>query len=240
MSAALGKVLQVNAGDELVVHVLEGERRTHRLRVNALVDDVLGLTLYMDIDALHRLMREGETASGAMLLFDQQYADALLRRLKSMPGVAGVSLKRSVLKAFRDTMAATMNVTIAVNLIFASIIAVGVVYNAARVALSERSHELASLRVLGYTRAEISMILLSELAVLTVAALPAGWLLGYGLSAAVFSTVQSEVYRFPLYVSRQAITWASLGILGAALIAGLIVRRRLDHLDLVAVLKVRE
>ncbi|HEX4913001.1 MAG TPA: FtsX-like permease family protein, partial [Vicinamibacterales bacterium] len=240
MSKALGEVLQVAAGDDVTVDVLEGDRRTHPLRVSALVDDVLGLTLYMEIASLHRLMREGDTASGAMLLFDQQYADRLLRQLKSMPGVGGVSLKRSVLKAFRDTMAATMNVTIAVNLIFASIIAVGVVYNAARVALSERSHELASLRVLGYTRAEISMILLSELAVLTVAALPAGWLLGYGLAAAVFSTVQSEVYRFPLYVSRAAIAWASLGILGSALIAGLIVRRRLDHLDLVAVLKVRE
>ena len=114
------------------------------------------------------------------------------------------------------------------------------VYNAARVALSERSHELASLRVLGYTRAEISLILLSELAVLTAAALPVGWALGYALCAAVFATVQSEVYRFPLYVSRPATAWASIGILASALLAGLIVRRRLDRLDLIAVLKVRE
>ena len=154
--------------------------------------------------------------------------------------VAGVTLKRAVFNAFRDTMAATMNVTIFVNLIFASIIAVGVVYNAARVALSERSHELASLRVLGYTRGEISIILLSELALLTVCALPLGWGLGYLLAVALFSVVQSEVYRFPIYVSAASIAWASLGVAGASMLAGLVVRRRLDRLDLIAVLKVRE
>jgi putative ABC transport system permease protein len=240
MSAALAAGLRVSAGDAVTIEVLEGDRRRHQLQVTTLVDDVLGLTIYMDAPALHRLLREGDTASGAMLLVDQQYAEPLLRRLKAMPGVAGVSLKRAVLKAFRDTMAATMNVTIFVNLLFAAVIAVGVVYNAARVALSERSHELASLRVLGYTRAEISLILLSELAVLTAAALPAGWALGYALCTAVFATVQSEVYRFPLYVSRPATAWASIGILASALLAGLIVRRRLDRLDLIAVLKVRE
>ena len=133
-----------------------------------------------------------------------------------------------------------MNLTIFINLLFAGVIAFGVVYNAARVSLSERSHELASLRVLGFTRAEISLILMGELALLTLAALPVGWLFGYGLSAAIVQTVQSEVYRFPLYVSRQAVAWACLGIIGAAVVSGLIVRRQLDRLDLVAVLKVRE
>ena len=126
------------------------------------------------------------------------------------------------------------------DLIFAGAIAFGVVYNAARVALSERSRELASLRVLGFTRAEISLILLGELAVLTLAALPIGALFGYALSVLIVSSVQSEVYRFPLYVTRQAIAWAFLGIIGAALISGLLVRRKLDNLDLVAVLKIRE
>jgi putative ABC transport system permease protein len=115
-----------------------------------------------------------------------------------------------------------------------------VVYNAARVSLSERSHELASLRVLGFTRAEISMILLGELALLTLAALPVGGMLGYALAAVIVQTVQSEVYRFPLFISRQAVAWSFLGIIAAAAISGLLVRKRLDTLDLVAVLKVRE
>jgi putative ABC transport system permease protein len=127
-----------------------------------------------------------------------------------------------------------------INLLFAGVIAFGVVYNAARVSLSERSRELASLRVLGFTRAEISLILLGELAVLTFAALPIGAVLGYGLTALIVQSVQSEVYRFPLYVSSQAIAKAWLGIVAAALVSALIVRRQLDHLDLVAVLKIKE
>ena len=240
LSKMLADVLHVATGDVVTIEVIEGDRRQHRLPVAGLVDDVRGMSIYMEMQALHRLMREGDVATGALLLFDSAESVPLLRALKASPAVAGVTLKRTVLRAFRDTMAATMDATLLVNLIFAAIIAVGVVYNAARVALSERSHELASLRVLGYTRAEISMILLSELALLTICALPLGWILGYLLSVAIFSTVQSEVYRFPLYVSDAATARASIGIVLSSLLAGFAVRRRLDRLDLIAVLKVRE
>lgn len=177
--------------------------------------------------------------SGAALLVDPAREPELSRALKRTPAVAGVGFKRTVLQSFRDTMAANLNLTLFINLLFAGIIAFGVVYNAARVSLSERSHELASLRVLGFTRAEISLILMGELTVLTVIALPVGALFGYLLSAAIATTVQSEVYRFPLYVSRAAIASAFLGIIAAAMVSALLVRRRLDALDLVAVLKVR-
>jgi putative ABC transport system permease protein len=178
--------------------------------------------------------------SGALLLVDTAQSATLSEELKRVPAVAGAGFKRAVVQSFRDTMAANMNLSIAINLIFASVIAFGVVYNAARVSLSERSRELASLRVLGFTRAEISLILLGELALVTLAALPVGAVLGYWMATAIVQTVQSEVYRFPLYVSRHAIAWAFLGIIGAALVSALIVRRRLDTLDLVAVLKIRE
>ena len=126
-------------------------------------------------------MREGDVASGALLLIDSASEAAVARVLKTVPAVAGAGFKRAVLQSFRDTMAANMNLSIAINLIFAGIIAFGVVYNAARVSLSERSRELASLRVLGFTRAEISLILLGELALLTLAALPVGAMFGYAL-----------------------------------------------------------
>ena len=240
VSSMLAEVLAVQRGDTISVEMLEGDRRRYDLAVTGLVDDVMGMSIYMDMTELHRLMREDDTATSALLLFDERLTAPLLGSLKASPAVAGVTLKRAVLTAFRDTMAGTMNVTIMVNVIFAAIIAVGVVYNAARVALSERSHELASLRVLGYTRAEISLILMSELALLTLCALPIGWLIGYYLALAIFSTVQSEVYRFPLYVSTASIARASLTVVASALLAGLAVRRRLDRLDLIAVLKVRE
>ena len=240
ISRMLGSALRVTTGDRITLLPLEDRRFEQDTTVGALIDDVMGLAVYMEADALHRLMREGGTVSSALVLYDPQYETALLRSLKARPGVAGVTLKRTVLRKFRDTMAATMNITILTNLIFASIIAVGVVYNAARVSLSERSHELASLRVLGYTRAEISFILLSELAVLTIAALPFGWLLGRALAVVLFQTVQSEVYRFPLYISPRVTAQASVGIIAAAIAAAMVVRHRLDHLDLIAVLKVRE
>jgi len=185
-------------------------------------------------------MREGDVASGALLLIDPAREAALSRALKSLPAVAAAGFKRAVLRTFRDTMAANMDLSILINLIFAAVIAFGVVYNAARVSLSERSHELATLRVLGFTRAEISLILLGELALLTLTALPVGALIGYGFSAGIVQTIQSEVYRFPFYVSPQAIAWSWLGIIAAAFISALLVRRRLDSLDLVAVLKVRD
>jgi putative ABC transport system permease protein len=240
LSQTLANVLDVRAGDEVTLEVLEGARPVRRIAVTGLVSDVLGLSAYMELSALHKMMREGDVLSGALLVVDSSRESSLARELKALPAVAGAGFKRAVLQSFRDTMAANMNLSILINLIFAGAIAFGVVYNAARVALSERSRELASLRVLGFSRSEISLILLGELAVLTLAALPVGGAFGYLLSAAIVSTVQSEVYRFPLYITRQAVAWAFLGIIAAALVSGLMVRRKLDNLDLVAVLKIRE
>ncbi|MGE0444280.1 MAG: FtsX-like permease family protein [Vicinamibacterales bacterium] len=240
VSAVLAEALGVRVGEPMTIDVLEGLRPTRQVMVTGVVDDVLGMSVFMDMEALHALMREGEVASGALLLIDAAQEPRLTRELKALPAVAGAAFKRTVLQSFRDTMAANMAVTILINLLFAGAIAFGVVYNSARVSLSERGPELASLRVLGYTRAEISLILLGELAVLTLASLPVGALLGYGLSLLIAQTVQSEVYRFPLDVSRQPVAWALLGIMGAALVSGLAVRRRLDKLDLVGVLKSRE
>jgi putative ABC transport system permease protein len=240
LSGLLAEVLGVTPGDTVTVEVLEGRRPVFRLPITGLVDDVLGLSAYVEIDALHRMLREGDVVSGAALLIDANEEARLSYRLKRLPSVAGASFKRAVIRNFRDILAANMNLSISLNVIFAGIIAFGVVYNAARVSLSERSRELASLRVLGFTRAEISLILLGELALLTIAALPVGGLLGYGLAAAIVHAVDSEVYRFPLIVSRTAFAWAFLTIIVATLISGLVVRGRLDRLDLVAVLKIRE
>ncbi|MGE5816039.1 MAG: ABC transporter permease [Acidobacteriota bacterium] len=240
LSRKLGEVLDVAPGDEVVLEVLEGTRPSIRLPVAGLVDDVLGVSAYMNIDALHRLMRESNVLSGGALMVDPAAERALNSRLKRLPAVAGTAFRSAVIRNFRDTMAANMNIMIGSTVLFAGIIAFGVVYNSARVSLSERSRELASLRVLGFTRAEISLILLGELALLTIIALPVGAVLGYGLAQAIAQSLDSEVYRFPLIVSRPAIAWAFLTVIAASLISALVVRRRLDRLDLVAVLKIRE
>ena len=240
LSDRLARVLDVRAGDMVTAEILEGHRPTLHLPVTAIVDDVLGLSAYMQLDALHRVMNEGDVLSGAALLIDAAHEARLSSRLKMLPAVAGAGFKRAVVENFRDTMAANLNVSIFLNVIFSGIIAFGVVYNAARVSLSERSRELASLRVLGFTRAEISLILLGELALLTLAALPLGGLIGYGMAVSIVQSLDSDVFRFPLAFSRPAVAWAFLTVIAAALVSGLLVRRRLDRLDLVAVLKIRE
>ena len=240
LSLTLANVLGVRPGDMVTLDVLEGVRPTRRIEVSGLVDDLLGLSAYMDIDALHRMMQEGDVLTGALMLVDASEEPRLATTLKATPAVAGSGFKRAVLKSFREVLAANMGLSIFINLIFAGVIAFGVVYNAARISLSERSRELASLRVLGFTRAEISLILMGELALLTLLSLPVGGLFGYSLAAFIVGSIDSEVYRFPLYVSREAVALSFLGIIAAALVSGLIVRRMLDKLDLVAVLKIKE
>jgi putative ABC transport system permease protein len=204
------------------------------------VDDVFGIAAYMERGQLHRLMRESETLSGAALVIDPAREHELSATLKDLPAVAGIATKRVVLENFRKTMAENMGTMLTFNVLFAAIIAFGVVYNAARVSLSERNRELASLRVLGFTRAEISLILLGELAILTLVALPFGAILGYGLTSLLVSSFESEIYRFPMTLTPRMMAWAALTVVGASLLSALLVRRQLDRLDLVGVLKLRE
>jgi putative ABC transport system permease protein len=133
-----------------------------------------------------------------------------------------------------------MDLSIFINVLFAAIIAFGVVYNSARVSLSERSRELASLRVLGFTRAEISLILLGEIAILTVLALPIGIGIGYLFGQLIMAEFTNEVYRLSFVVNPATIAWAWLTVIAATVVSGLLVRRRLDRLDLIAVLKTPE
>jgi putative ABC transport system permease protein len=240
LSETLAGILGARRGDIVRLEVLEGERPARDVVVADLVDEYMGLSVYMDLGALHRLMREGATLTGAHLEVDAAMEDAFYRRVKATPAVAGVASTRAALESFRRTMAQNMSIMTTMNVIFASIIAFGVVYNAARISLSERSRELASLRVLGFTIAEISFILLGELAIVTLAALPLGGAIGYGLASLIVNAFDSEVYRFPFVVTPQAIARASLAVVAAAAVSGLVVRRRLDRLDLVAVLKTRE
>ncbi len=240
LSKMLGEILGVGAGGTVRVEVLEGARPVRDVRVAALVDDSLGLQAYMEIGALHRLMREGGTVSGAALMVDPGAIDQLNASVKLLPAVAGVALRDATIRSFRETMAETMNTMIVINVIFAGIIAFGVVYNSARVSLSERSRELASLRVLGFTRGEIALILLGELAILTLLSLPLGAAIGYGLGQLIMSIFNNEVYRMPFTVTPQTIAWTFLAVIAAAVLSALAVRRQLDRLDMVAVLKSRE
>ncbi len=210
------------------------------MKVAGVVDDFLGLSATMSRDALKRLARESDRVSGAYLLVDEDARAALSARLKDIPAVAGVASPASMLEAFEDRMADSLFIGVGFILGFASVIAVAVIYNGARISLSERGRELASLRVMGFRRGEVSTILLGEQAVVTLLAIPLGWALGYALSFAVVTSMETESYRIPLVISAQTYLLSALVTLAAAAGSGWIVRRRIDHLDLIAVLKTRE
>ncbi len=236
----LGTLLGVRAGDMLTVEVLEGERPVRKVPVVGLVKQYIGLMGYMDLAALNRLMREGHAVSGAYLAADERYRADLYRRLVQMPRVAGTVVRQDEIRNFYDTQAEALLFFTYIASLLAGTIAFGVVYNSARISLAERSHELASLRVLGYTRAEISYIFLGELALLTLAALPLGFVIGRAIATYVATALESDLFRVPVIIEPRTYALAATVVLVSACLSGLIVRSRLDHLDLVAVLKAKE
>ena len=240
LSLTLADVLGVGRGDTVTIEVLEGRRPVRRAVVSDVVDQYLGTSVYMEIGALHRLMREGGSLSGGFVTVDAARIDTLYRVLKVTPAVGSVTLKGAALQNFKDTFAQNIAIIVLFNVLFASIIAFGVVYNAARISLSERRYELASLRVMGFTRAEVSSILLGELAIVTLIALPIGLVLGYALGALVAFAFSTELYHLPLVVTPRTYALSALTIVGTGILSGLAVRRKLDRLNLVEVLKTRE
>ncbi len=236
----LGGMLGVKAGDTVTVEILEGNRPLKRVPVVALVKEYLGVMGYMDIDALNRLLKEGHAISGAYLSIDSAHAGSVFRALKETPRVASTGQRQLEIDNFNKTMDKTMIFITTIATVFAVIISFGVIYNSARIALTERGRELASLRVLGFTRAEIAYILLGELALLTLVAIPIGWGVGYGLCNAIAVNLQSELYRVPTIIRSSTYAFATTVVLISALASGLLVRRQLDRLDLIGVLKTKE
>lgn len=240
LTTKLAEVLGVRPGDAITVEVLEGERPVRRLAVTATVEEMIGLSAYMDISALNRMMREGSSISGAYLSVDSQKLPVLYSQLKRTPAVAGVAVREAMLESFYRTIAESLRIsTTALNL-FACLIAVGMVYNGARVALSERGHELASLRVLGFNQREISFMLLGEQALLALASIPLGFLIGYGFCSVLTTAMQTELYRMPLVINAKTYAIAVLIVGLASVATGILLYRRLSRMDLVAVLKTRE
>jgi len=240
VSEALATALDVRIGDVVEAEILEGHRPKRLVTIAGLIRDYTGLAAYMRRPALHRLMHESDRVSAVYLRVDPIHQESLYRRLKNTPRVASVSVKAASKQSFQDTVAENMMKMRMFNLMFAVIIAGGVVYNSARISLSERSKELATLRVLGFTRLEISMILLGELAVLVLTAIPLGMGIGTFFVWFLAKFMQSEEQRFPVYIASWTYALAASVVMVAALISGLIVRRMLDRLDLIAVLKSKE
>jgi putative ABC transport system permease protein len=240
ISRKLAEVLDLAPGGTVEVEIREGNRGWYTLTVTMLVDDAFGMQGYMRLSPLHEFLGEQVSINSVQLKVDPQLYNEVHERLEELPQVARVTRKQAFIDRFYEQTGSTMWVMTLILTLCAATIAVGVVYNNARVALSMRSRDLASLRVLGFKRSEISAVLLGELAIQILLALPIGLLLGRWWSIAMMSTVDPEVYRMPIVIAVETYAFAVAVTVGAGLASALLVRRKLDHLDLIGVLKTRE
>jgi len=240
LSAGLARVLHAGPGSIITVHVLEGERRVREVPVAAIVEEPLGLYAYLDERSLADLMGESIKYSNAYLRVDPLHLDELYQRIKRLPVVAGVTLREATIRSFLATIAENITISTTILIVFACIIAAGVVYNGARIALSEHAITLASLRILGFTRREVTGILLGEQALLAAIGIPVGLVLGYGICAWMVVLIETELYRLPLAITTHTYLYAAGLVAAAAVVSGAAVAWRVRHLDLVAVLKTRE
>jgi putative ABC transport system permease protein len=236
----LAAKLGLRVGDRVQVDVQEGRRQQLTLPVQATVGEMMGLNAYMNRAALNRALGEGDVATGFVLALERGSESRFLQATQALPRAAGAFSKATMLRNMRDVTARNILIISTVLTVFAAVIAVGVVYNNVRIALAERAWELASLRVLGFTRGEVSGLLLGELAIGIALALPLGMFGGYALVHVITELLESDQFHFPVVIFPRTYALAALAVLAAAVASAWVVRRRIDRLDMVSALKTRE
>ena len=240
LTSQLAKMLDVTLGKSIEVEFLEGRRPTTNLPVTAIVEENIGAVAYINIDYLNRIMGDGHVVSGGYAKIDPSEYSAFQHSILQRPAIASVTMQSAALTSFEETLDETISIMMSIYALIGGAIAAGVVYNAARIALTERGRELASMRVLGFTNGEVSYILLGELAILLLAAIPIGTLMGISLAYAISFGLSSKLYRIPFVIEPSTFGCAVLIILIASVFSAMMVVRRINSLDLIAVLKTRE
>jgi putative ABC transport system permease protein len=240
VSSKLAEVLGAHPGDVLVVEVLEGKRPVRLVPLVGLAEDFSGMAAYMDMHALNRLLGEGDVISGANFRVDKTQWKEFMRALKQIPRVSWVAVKESLRENFRQTTAASIGLIQKIYLVFAIVVAFGVVYNNARISLAERARELATLRVIGFSRREVGAVLVTELVILALLAVPLGLGLGTGFSKVILGAVNTETVRLPFVLHASNYAFAVLVVTVASSLSALVVLRTLNHLNLVGALKAPE
>jgi putative ABC transport system permease protein len=236
----VAKLLDLRQGDSVDIEFLEGRRGMKSVQVVAINQSYIGMSAYMSLDALNELLDEGPMVSGIHIAYDSNEEDRLFSAIKATPAIASITMQRLALAKFRETLARNIDIMVSIYASLAVIVAFGVVYNSARIQLSEHARDLASLRVLGFTRGEVSRVLLVELAILVILAQPLCWALGGVFGWLTVQSFSSDIYRVPFVIHSATYAKATLVVVAAAGVAGMIVRRRIDRLDLIEVLKTRD
>lgn len=240
LAKRLANHLDANVGDVIEVEFLQEGDEVYRVPLTGTVAQFFGLSAYMELDTVAAMLGKAPTLQLANVVIDTAEEDALFEAVKASPAISGITYMSEVRKGFDETIAESAGITLTIYTLMAALIAIGVVYNSARIQLSERARELASLRILGFTKGEVSYILLGELFILTTIAIPVGLVMGYGMAAGMVQSFKSDLYALPLIVT-ETTYWRAAGVVaGATIVSALIVRRRIDRMDLVAVMKTRE
>jgi putative ABC transport system permease protein len=237
LTRSLADALGISPGQTLSVDVLEGDRRSHALRVSAVPERPFGSESFMALETLETLLGERDRISGATLRSDGASKDHIYQQLRRVPGVATVSSRQATLQAFQGLMVDSVLRFAAVVSVFAGAIAFGVLYNTARVSLAERRRELATFRVIGFTRREVSHMVAGELLILVASAVPLGCVAGWGLSTLSAAAMQNEFYRVPVIITPATYLLATAVVAVAGAAVTLLMRRHVSRIDPVSVLK---
>ena len=240
VSAKLADVLGAKVGDDLIVEALEGRRPVKPFRLAALAEDFTGIVAYLDRQSINRFLSEGDIVTGASLTIDLTKRAEFLHAIKTIPRISWIAIKETLRESFRETTARMMGMLTTLYLTLAVIVAFGVIYNNARISLAERARELATLRVIGMTQQEVGAVIVIELAVLAVLAVPIGLLLGTAFASAIIHSVNTETVRLPLVFTSYTYTFAVVVVALASILSSLVVLRKLKQLDLIGALKAPE
>jgi putative ABC transport system permease protein len=240
VSTKLAEVLGAKLGDTIELEILEGKCQRRSVPLVGLAEDFAGMAAYMDREAVNRLLDEGDVLTGASFKVDPARRRDFLRALKGIPRVNWVAIKESLRANFRQTTAASIGLIQTIYLVFATVVAFGVVYNNARISLAERARELATLRVIGFSRREVGAVLVTELVALALVAVPLGLLVGTGFATVILRQVNTETVRLPLVLTASNYAFAVLVVTVASALSALFVLRKLNQLDLVGALKAPE
>lgn len=240
LSETLANNLGAAIGSTIQVELLEGKRNTLETVVTAIADEPFGTSAYASVETANALAGTGPQITSALLKIDRKDQAHIYRQLQAIPTVMSVSSRRAMLAMFERMTGDVLLFFTGALTLFAGAMAVGVVYNAARISLSERERELATMRVVGMTRNEVFFVLFGELTVLVLCALPLGCVLGYAIAKATAEASSTDMYRIPVIVLPATYLYAMAVVIASTLIAALVVRRRICQLDLVSVLKTKE
>lgn len=237
LSAKLAEILQIKKGDRLTVEVLEERRPVLQIRVSEIVEEFIGLSAFMNMDRLNSKLNEGTVITGAFVQTDPLWNGALYQEIKQIPMIASMGILQKARETFRDVMAENIMMMVTMNISFAALISFGVIYNTARIALSERGRELAGLRVLGLTKSEVAYILFGEMTVIILLAIPVGLLIGYLMVVGMSQSLDSELFRIPVIINKDTYGISVIIVILSSLLSFYLVWRQVEQIDLVSAQK---